>query len=32
MEETVHDVPLHRPRELAQAIAEFVSGDLSPPG
>ena len=29
MEETVHDVPLHRPRELAQAIAEFVSGDLS---
>jgi len=25
MEDTIHDVPLHRPRELAEAVREFVS-------
>ncbi len=26
MEDTIHDVPLQRPRELAKAIVEFVAG------
>jgi pimeloyl-ACP methyl ester carboxylesterase len=24
LKETIHDIPLHRPRELAQAIEEFA--------
>ena len=26
MEDTIHDIPLHRPRELADAILEFAGG------
>ncbi|MFQ5880760.1 MAG: alpha/beta fold hydrolase [Dehalococcoidia bacterium] len=29
MEETIHDVPLHRPQELAQAVADFVGREVS---
>jgi hypothetical protein len=29
MEDTIHDVPIQRPNELAQAIIDFAAGSTS---